>query len=182
MLFVAWILAMAYSFTRTALMSARLHEVVSEAQEATVLGVDLLARDLRSAGYSASGGTILAVRAATAERVEVASDLNGDGDTADANELTAYSYDAGKRQLMRASGGASPQPLVNDVPVGGVTFAYFDAAGLSLAGGGGAVAAGNRALIRRIDARLRVEMANPDPTVHQPLVSTTTVSVALRNP
>ena len=162
-------------------MSLRTHETKTEAQESALLGVDLIARDLRSAGYSASFGNVTGVRVASAERLEVACDLNGDGDTLDANELSTYSYDATKRQVMRSSGGASPQPLVSDVPAGGLHFVYLDANGALLGDGSGSVNGADRDRIRRVDLSLRVEIANPDPTVSSCLASTMTTSVALRN-
>lgn len=182
MVFIAWLSAMAYSFTQTALMSLRVHEAKAEAQESALLGVDFVARDVRSSGYSAGFGNVTAIRTATLERLEVASDLNGDGDTLDTNESSTFSYDPRKRQLMRASGSGSPQPLVSDVPAGGLRFTYFDASGAALGDSSGAVTGADRNRIRRVDVRLRVEVANPDPSVLAPLVSTMTLSACRRNP
>ena len=77
--------AMSYSFARAALLSARAQEAQTEVQEVAVLGIDILSRELRMAGFSAAGQPLVGVRHAEAERVEVVMDLNGDGDTADSN-------------------------------------------------------------------------------------------------
>ena len=179
-LFVSILTAMSYTFARAALMSARVQEVKSEAQEATVMALDVLARDLRAAGFSAVGAPITGVRAADPQRVEVAADLNGDGDTADSNELIAYSYDADKHQLMRATGNASPQPFVRNVPAGGVRFMFFDAQGRELPASGG-LGIEDRRRIHRTDAWLHVELPNPDPRVATLVTSTASTTVCLRN-
>lgn len=180
-LFVAILTGMSYSFARAALMSARVQEVKSEAQEVTVMALDFLARDVRMAGFSAAAKSVTAVQGAGDDFVLVATDLNGDGDSADANELISYQYSAEKRQLVRATGDASPQPLVRNVPPGGVAFAFYDATGARIATGGRTMAAEDRGRIHRIDVRLRVELPNPDPTVAAPLTSMLSSSICLRN-
>ncbi len=176
-LFVTLLMAMSYSFARAALMSARVLEVSSEAQEATVMALDIMARELRMAGFSAAGEPLAAVRTADRTAVEVATDLNGDGDSSDANELVAYGYDEQRRQVTRATGGGSAQPLVRNVPPDGLRFSFFDAAGNEIA----PTTAEVRQRIRRIDVVLWVELANPDPRDTRPLTSTISMSVCLRN-
>lgn len=175
------LMAMSYGFARAALMSARVQEVKSEAQEVTVMAVDVLARELRTAGFSAAAQPLAAVRAADAEHVEVAADLNGDGDTDDSNEVVGYSYDATKSQLMRATGGGSPQPLVRNVPRGGLHFVFYDASGAEIAPGSGSVTPADYARIHRVDVLAHVELANPDPSATVPLTSTVSASICLRN-
>lgn len=179
-LFVSILMAISYTFARAALMSARVQEVKSEAQEATVMALDLLARELRMAGYSAVGDPLTAIREAATDRIEVACDLNGDGDTADANEVIAYGYDATTHELTRSTGGGSPQPFVGNVPAGGVQFAYFDATGQAIPGESGLTST-DRKRIHRIDVVVHVELANPDPAAKQALTSTAATSVCLRN-
>jgi hypothetical protein len=181
MLFVAILMAMSYSFARAAFMTARVDEVKSEAQEATVMAVDVLTREVRMAGFSAAAQPLAGVSSAAPERVEVASDLDGDGDTADTNELIAYSYDAVKQQLMRATGGGSPQPFVLNVPAGGVQFTFYDAGGTALPAAAGGLTAGDRGRIRRIDVRVHVALGHPDPTVVAPVTSTVWSTMCLRN-
>jgi len=123
-LFLSILMAISYSFARAALMSARVQEVKSEAQEITVMATDVLVRELRMAGFSAAGQPLTAVLAAAPDRVDVATDLNGDGDTDDSNERVEYCYDAAKSQVMRATGGGSPQPLVPNVPLDGLHFRF----------------------------------------------------------
>jgi hypothetical protein len=174
-------MVLSYSFARAALMSAKVQEVKSEVQEATVMAVDVLTRELRLAGWSAAAQPLTAIRVADREYVEVACDLDGDGDSDDPNELIAYSYDAETRQVMRATAGGSPQPLVRSVPPGGLRFSYVDAAGSEIPVGAGGLSLADRRRVRRIDVLLQVQLANPDPLAGHPLVSTVSSSVCLRN-
>ncbi len=176
-LFVSLLMAMSYSFARAALMSARVLEVSSEAQEATVMALDVMARELRMAGFSAAGEPLAGVRTADRMSVEVATDLNGDGDSGDANELVTYGYDEQQHQVTRATGGGSAQPLVRNVPPDGLQFSFFDTAGNEMA----PASAEARRRIRRIDVVLLVELANPDPRATRSLTSTISMSLCLRN-
>ena len=180
-LFVSILMAMSYGFARAALISARVQEVKSEAQEATVMALDVLTRELRMAGFSAAAQPLAGLLAANAQSVEVGSDLNGDGDLNDANEDIGYSYDPQQALLMRATGGASPQPFVHGVPRGGLHFSFFDAGGAEIPVPTGGLSAGDRLRVHRIDVLLQVELTNPEARATRPLTSTVSCSVGLRN-
>src|SRR5574337_580815 len=79
MLFLSILMAMSFTFARGALVNARGQETASNAQEVILMAMDLLARELRMAGYSASGQPIVGVRVADGEQVQVATDFDGDG-------------------------------------------------------------------------------------------------------
>ncbi len=179
-MFLTILMAISYSFARAAFLSIRAQDAKSDAQEVMLMAVDLLTRELRLAGFSAAGGPLEAVRSAARERVEVAADFDGDGATDGPNELIAYSYNEEKRQLVRATGGASPQPLVRNVPPGGLRFTFFDASGSEIPGDC-AMAADQRKRIHRIDAVLQIESPNADAVGDAPSVSTVSASVCLRN-
>lgn len=174
------LMGMSYAFARSALTSARVQEAMSDAQEVTLMAVDLWTREVRMAGFSATGAPIDGVRVASQERVEVAADFNGDGNTDDPNELIAYGYNESKGELVRATGGASPQPLVRNVPSGGLEFRFFDAAGTEMRAGSGLLSADERRRIRRVDMRLRVALP-VDLVGGGPVVSTVSGSACLRN-
>jgi Tfp pilus assembly protein PilW len=174
------LMGMSYAFARSALTSARVQEAMSDAQEVTLMAVDLWTREVRMAGFSATGAPIDGVRVASQERVEVAADFNGDGNTDDPNELIAYGYNESKGELVRATGGASPQPLVRNVPSGGLEFRFFDAAGTEMRAGSGLLSADERRRIRRVDMRLRVALP-VEPVGGRAVVSTVSGSACLRN-
>lgn len=180
LVFLGLVMAIAYSFARASFQSVRLQEAQSEAQEVALLALDLLVREVRMAGFSAAGARLTAVSAASRERVEVMTDLDGDGASDGPNEVIAYGYNAEKRELVRATGGASPQPLARDVPPGGVSFAFFDASGTALPEGDGSMALADRQRIHRIDVVLQTEIpGRPGDTATT--VTTVSASICLRN-
>jgi len=180
MLFIAVLTAISYTFARAALLTTRIYDTKIEAQEITTLALDMMTRELRMAGFSASGNALVGIRAATHDRVDAATDLNGDGDTTDSNERIMYSYNEQKRQLARATGGG-PQPLVPNVPPDGMRLSYYDSEGSPLSAGELEMTAAMRDRIRRIDIFLRVEFPNPSPRATEPLTATQVASVTLRN-
>ena len=180
-LLISLLMAMSYGFARSAFVSARVQEAKSDAQEVAFMAVDLLTREVRMAGFSAAGKPMVGVLVAAAEHVEVSSDFDGDGDSDEANELIAYSYNDTKHQLVRATGGASPQPLVPNVPPGGLHFSFFDASGAGIPIPGGGLPLEERRRIRRIDVVLRTQSADADLAGALPSISTLSSSICLRN-
>jgi len=180
-LFVSILMAISYTFTRAVLTTSRVQAIKSDAQEATVMALDIMAHELRMAGFSAAGAPLPPLRAAAPDRIDVVCDLNGDGDTADSNERVAYSYDDATHELRRATGGASPQPFIRNVAPSGFHFSYFDAAGIEIPAGTAGMAAAQLGRVHRIDVALQVECTNPDPNVAAPLRSAVTSSICLRN-
>lgn len=167
-------------FARSMLHGVRVLEVASEAQEAARLGAQLVAGELRDAGYSPDAGLGNGVRRAAPAAIVIVRDLNGDGDSDDANETVGFQYAADRRALMRGLGAAPPQPLLADVPADGLRLAYLTADGAVLSGPGELDAA-QRARIRRIVATVAVELRNPNPADARPIRASQTAVVALRN-
>jgi len=168
-----------HQFTRTMLRGVRVLEAAAEAQEVARLGVQMIAGDLRDAGFSPTGALGNGLRRAAPDAVSLVRDLNGDGDSDDANEAVAYQYAADRRCLLRAPGGAPPQPLINDVPDAGLRLTFIGADGTSFAAGELDPAA--RALVRRVVVRFAVEVPNPDPAGRRPLRVEQQATVTLRN-
>lgn len=179
MLAVALFAAGVHQFARTMLRGVRLLEAAAEAQETARLGAQLIAGDLRDAGFSPLGTLGNGLRRAAPEAVALVRDLNGDGDSDDANEAVAYEYAADRRCLLRAQGSAPPQPLLNDLAADGVLFAFATGDGAPLAGG--ELDAARRAQVRRIVIRVAVEIPNPDPAARRPLRAAHETTVVLRN-
>lgn len=173
--------AVLHTFARALFRGAGLLEAASECQEAARIGVQLVTRDLRGAGFHARGGSVEAIRFARVDSIGISMDLNGDGDVSDSNERIAYSADAEKRTLMRALGDASPQPMLNDLAPDGLQLSYFDEDGRPLPLGETGLADADRGKVRRIDVTLRVELPNPDPATSIPLRREETGTVWLRN-
>src|SRR5690606_23871960 len=87
-------------FSRTMLRGVRVLEAAAEVEEAARLGSQLIAGDLRDAGFSPLGTLGTGVQVAAPDAVALRRDLNGDGDSDDPNEAVAYRYVAARRQLQ----------------------------------------------------------------------------------
>ena len=130
--------------------------------------VDMLARELRNAGYSPRG-TVSGAQLTTidADSVGWTADMNADGDTLDSSvgswdERVAY-YKQGT-SLMRAVGGAAGDPVTDNVD--SLRFTYLDADGNATA---------DPAVVEQV--RIRLYYATPDGVQSGVIAS----QVALRN-
>ncbi|HVN85641.1 MAG TPA: hypothetical protein VMW17_12435 [Candidatus Binatia bacterium] len=177
MVFALWLALMLQQFQRTISFSVQAQEQRGQAQELARIGIDLMARELRLAGYSGAGTPLLPLRIAGPTTIEVQADLNGNGAVTDSNEVVNYSYDAAKQALMRSTSGGSPQPMVDHVPAGAFQLEYHDGAGTVLAG---TLTAAARAQVREVVIRLGVEFPLRYPAPHSVVVSHTE-RVQLRN-
>jgi hypothetical protein len=144
------------------------------------MATDFVVRELRMAGYSPAGAPLTAVRAAGRDFVAVAADLNGDGDTNDPHERIAYAHNAARLTLTRTTGAGRPQPVVRNVPDGGLSFAFFDDDGRQLGGNGAVLDAAERGRVRRIDVRVRVRRQVPQLRARE-IEMEVSGSVCLRN-
>ena len=115
--------------------------------------MDSMAREITMAGYDPNQTTPAnaGITAASANSLSFTSDLNGDSDTADANESVTYDFDGANYQIDRDTGGGG-QPFAENIQ--GLTFTYLDAAGAVTA---------TAADIRRIQISITARTAKPDP-------------------
>jgi hypothetical protein len=179
---LAVFLGSTHQFTRSLLRGVRVLEVASEAQERARIGVQIIERDLREAGFDPAGTRAPGIARAERDAIRILRDLNGDGDTDDSNERVTYRYSGGRGALMRGLGNAPEQPMLDDVPAGGLELRYFDDAGNAIPLPPGGLDANERARIRRVDVRLTIEMPHPDPAFGRPIRRLQTASIQLRNP
>lgn len=185
----AIVLTTLYSFYREQLI----HLVVQETRTATLEdargALDIMARELRNAGYWASGTApegCQRIVTATATSIRIQADLNGDDDCdgvtpVETGEDVAYDV-AGATPtcpgaILRRNGNC----LVANValPPGESLFTYFDEADFRIAG----IPQLDR--IKRVKIALSVEVADPSPpgkASGKKITSTISSSVALRNP
>lgn len=173
--------ATAQRFMVTTLRGVRVLEVTSEAHEAARVGVQLMVRDLREAGFNPAGTSWSGITLAQRDAIRIARDLDGDGETDDSNERVSYSLHADPPTLMRGQGKAPAQPMLADLAAEGLEFIYFDDEGLAIPLPPAGLSASQRAQIHRVDVRLLIEMRHPDPSYEVPIRSLQTASVHLRN-
>lgn len=113
-------------------------ERVSDAQQGVRAALDLMARDIRMAGYDpmalSNGPTAgIAILAATETRLQFSADLNADQVDSGGPENLTYFYDAANKRLRQKEGGkAYPQTFIENVSA--LKFSYLDAGGDPAAG------------------------------------------------
>lgn len=151
--------AMAHGFTLSALEVVRAQDLRREAAQNLLLAADAMAREIRAAGFHASGDPLPAILTATAERIDVQADLDGDGSTTGANERLSFSHDASRRSLMRASGSGSPQPFLRGLAVEGFRLRFFGRDGEELLPPAGGLGEADRARVRRLVVTLQLDPA-----------------------
>ena len=125
-------------------------EQVTQMTQETRAAMEMVTREVRMAGYNPAGTSFDGITY-NATQVQIRADLNGDGDTADANETIVYSYNTATHQLMRDTAGSS-QPIADHIQA--FTFDYLDGAGTSTA---------TTANIRQIRITITARTAKPDP-------------------
>lgn len=168
-------------FCRTVLYGLGTIETAAAATQSAQVAVAMIEQDLRSARFSPAGPLPDGVRLATSESIEVASDLNGDGDTTDPNEMVGYLFHPSRRTLYRSMGGAPAQPMLEGLAPNGVVFSYFDRTGAPLPASPSGLSAAQRARIGRTDVSLSIEVRSPDPAARAPIRARASTSVCLRN-
>ena len=119
-----------------------------EAEDTAQLALESLTFDARRAGYDPTAAGIVPVTEATAERVALAADLDGDGAVdSSSEEATAYVCNAVAERLSRITGRQS-LPLADRVRT--CAFRYLDAAGAPIAIPAAGLDAAARARIRAV--------------------------------
>lgn len=168
-------------FCATLLRGVRVLEGASEAQESARLGVQLIVAAAREAGFSPAGPLPDGIRRAGPGILEIARDLNGDGDVDDPNERVSYQYAPDRNALLQGLGDAPPQPLLDHLDDNGLIFTYLAADGTPLQSDSGELDAAQRMRIRRIAVHLAIALPNPDPAYTQPLRAEQSATATLRN-
>ena len=185
----AIVLATLYSFYREQLI----HLVVQETRTATLEdargALDIMARELRNAGYGGSGTAPAGCQrivTATAMSIRIQADINGDSDcdgatSAETGEDVVYDLASATPTCPGANLRRNDNCLVANVvmPPGQSLLTYFDEADFRIAG----VPQPDR--IKRIKITLSVQVAEPTPqgkASGKKVASTISSSVELRNP
>ncbi len=133
--------------------SYSVQEQVAEMQQNARAAMDIMTREIRMAGCDPKGTANAGLVTATSSSINFTQDLNGDGDTADANEnITCSLYTVDGIQKLGRNTGGSPQPVAENIQA--LTFAYFDGSGTSTA---------TLADIRQVQLTITARTAKPDP-------------------
>jgi len=137
-------------------------EQIAEMQQSARAAMDLMAREIRMAGYDPLGSASAGIVSAASDSITFTLDItdsagtgSSDGDTGDSNEYITYAlYTAdGIQKLGRKSTStATNQPVAEHVQ--SLTFQYRNATGGTAA---------TTADIRRIQVAITVQTSRPDP-------------------
>lgn len=185
-----------FGYFRSEIYHLRALETRATTMEDARGALDIMIRDLKNAGSWGTGrapdetgamddpdgdadSVCNRVHAATANRLHVQMDLNGNGNCADLEpreniryELTGPTGTCPGATIIRRNGDC----LVANVSVGpAALFTYFDAAGNDLG------VAPNRAAIRRVRIAFSVQLKNPDSRIGGNLTTLLSSSVEFRN-
>lgn len=116
--------------------------------------MDMVTREVRMAGYNPRGVTFDGI-ALDNTALRIRADLNGDGDTNDANEYVVYTYDNANERINRqywVFAMAVSQPFAENISNASVT--YLDGTGS---------AAASSAAIRQVLISITARTEKPDP-------------------
>ncbi len=181
MMFLGLLAGILQSFATTSLHALRVRQVADDLDETARIALDIMARDIRDVGYGLPDAGDRGLRAASGTHIRLARDLDLDGETSSANERVGYALDSEFGQLRRQLGGASPQPMVQDVDAEQVLFRFLDEAGNEIGAEGIELEAGQRADVRQIEITLRLSAPHPVAGSRDRIAVEHRTSVGLRN-
>ena len=128
-------------------------EEMAEMNQNVRAALDLMAREIRLAGYKSSGSTLNGIQSATANSIQVLCDLDQDGNTTGPNENITYSYNAGTMQVFRTQNGGVAVPIADNIT--GLSFLY------TMVNGSQTSSPAVLADIRRINVSLDARTSHP---------------------
>jgi type IV pilus assembly protein PilW len=129
-------------------------EQINEMQQNARGALDIIAREVKMAGYKPSGGGFNGVTYSTTQLM-VQADLDSNGaisTSSTANEQITYAFDSANQRITRAVGSGSAQVLAEHITA--FTFSYLNSTG---------AATTVSANIRQVSITITAKTAKPDP-------------------
>ncbi len=182
MLLMLIVTAAMFSAYRFQLFALKTQEAQLEVQETGRNLIDLMAREIRLAGYDPTCVKNFAgVADARPQLLQVQFDRDASG-AIGTGESIVYAYNADLDQIQRSAGGA-PVALATGLPDNALAFTFFDGTGATLtpSGNPAALTTTQRNAIRRVKITLMLQQPSPDPQSSTPLISRFVSNVELRN-
>ena len=127
-------------------------EQINEMQQGARAAMDMITREVRMAGYNTNGTWTFDGITYDTSQIRVQANLDGDGDTGDANEDIIYAYDATDDEIERTTGGTTEVLVEN---INAFTFQYLDGSG---------TATTTSANIRQLQITITAITSSPDPS------------------
>ncbi len=97
-------------------------EQIVEMQQNARAAMNIMTREIRMAGYSPTGASLVGVHYHS-DKIHIRADITGDGDINDPNEDIKYSYDSANLSIERDA-EAGIQPIADNIQA--FTMTYFD--------------------------------------------------------
>jgi type IV pilus assembly protein PilW len=185
------VLAGIHSSFRAQLHALRGNNNAFELQDLARGALDFMIREVRMAGYDPSGNALVAspgptcpgvgrgVTEATATRLHILSDLNGDGAINSAGEDVLYELDTTFDRILRTDTNGAVV-VAENVPNDGLAFRYFDN-GEPPAELVPTLTAGEQDCIGTVVLAVKLTAPNPDPNVTSTLIAEAASQVAIRS-
>ncbi|HEX2975015.1 MAG TPA: prepilin-type N-terminal cleavage/methylation domain-containing protein [Bacteroidales bacterium] len=129
-------------------------ELIVEMQQNARAAMDMMASEIRMAGYDPAASTSSGIASASSNSITVKQNLNGDADLDDNNENITYGYDSTNLRITRNTGGGA-QPFAENIEA--LTFSYFDVGDNNLG------TSPTSADIRKIKIEILARTARKDP-------------------
>ena len=120
------VMAAIYSAYYTAQKNAIVQEGTAVMRQNLRAGLDLMAREIRMAGYDPTGTANAGITTAGSNSIAFADDLNGDHDTSDPGEQITYAL-SGNNLVRNDGDGTGDHPVAENIDA--LNFAYLDSAG-----------------------------------------------------
>jgi type IV pilus assembly protein PilW len=121
------VMAILYSTYQLQQKSYVTQQLVTDMQQNARAAMALMKREIRMAGYdpiSVDGVDNDGLNGVDDVKIQLTSDISGDGDVSDTNEDVTYSLVGS--DLMRQDGAAAPQIVAYDIEAIGFAYAYDD--------------------------------------------------------
>lgn len=185
------VLAGIHSSYRAQMHALRGNNSAAALQDLARGALDFMIREIRMAGYDPSGvalaqspgpgcpGVSRGITEATATRLHILADLNGDGAISNAGEDVVYELDTALDRIVRTDINGTVV-VADSVPDDGLLFRYFDGSNppLELTSPLSTTA---QDCVGIVGLAVRLTAPNPDPNVATSLTSETASQVAIRS-
>jgi type IV pilus assembly protein PilW len=130
-------------------------EQINEMQQNARGALDMIAREVKMAGYNPANGAITGVTYSTSQ-LQIEADLDASGTistSSTANERIIYVFDSANKQITRQVGSGSAQVLADNITA--FDFSYYQADGTT--------PATTSSAIRQVKIDITARASKPDP-------------------
>lgn len=151
-------MVMLAAVTTTFMSQTRIYnaqEQINEMEQNARGVLDIIAREVKMAGYNPASGTVTGVTYSPSQ-LQIEADLDASGTistSSTANERVIYAFDSANKQITRQVGSGSAQVLADNITA--FNFSYYQADGITSATTSNA--------IRQVKIDITVRTSKPDP-------------------